>query len=244
MFKNPRWVFLLLVLLTAILTAMDLPEQYQLKFLHKRFQTHLGLDLSGGTHLSLEADMKDIVETDRGEALEGAKEVIERRVNLFGVSEPIVQSAISGDSFRVIVELPGVTDVDDAIRLIGQTAKLEFREFTDEKDATPGAFVIPQVSNTKSTGLTGKDLKRAQMTFSTQTGEPEVSLEFSGEGGKKFADITRRLIGKPLPIFLDNFPVTWPKVNTEMSSGQRLVRNRFQEALARGLSVFRLLLCL
>ncbi len=237
MFKNPRWVFLLLVLLTAILTAIDLPEQYQLKFLHKRFQTHLGLDLSGGTHLSLEADMKDIVETDRGEALEGAKEVIERRVNLFGVSEPIVQSAISGDSFRVIVELPGVTDVDDAIRLIGQTAKLEFREFTDEKDATPGAFVIPQVSNTKSTGLTGKDLKRAQMTFSTQTGEPEVSLEFSGEGGKKFADITRRLIGKPLPIFLDNFPVTWPKVNTEITDGRAVITGSFDQETAKTLAL-------
>ena len=237
MVKNPRLVFFLLLLLTAILTVIDLPEQYQLKFLHKRFQTHLGLDLSGGTHLSLEADMKDITEANRGEALEGAKEVIERRVNLFGVSEPIVQSATSGNSYRVIVELPGVTDVDDAIRLIGQTAKLEFREFTDEKDATPGAFVIPQVSNTKSTGLTGKDLKRAQMTFSTQTGEPEVSLEFSGEGGKKFADITRRLIGKPLPIFLDNFPVTWPKVNTEITDGRAVITGSFDQETAKTLAL-------
>ena len=237
MVKNPRLVFFLLLLLTAILTVIDLPEQYQLKFLHKRFQTHLGLDLSGGTHLSLEADMKDITEANRGEALEGAKEVIERRVNLFGVSEPIVQSATSGNSYRVIVELPGVTDVDDAIRLIGQTAKLEFREFTDEKDATPGAFVIPQVSNTKSTGLTGKDLKRAQMTFSTQTGEPEVSLEFSGEGGKKFADIARRLIGKPLPIFLDNFPVTWPKVNTEITDGRAVITGSFDQETAKTLAL-------
>lgn len=237
MFKNPKLVFFLLLLLTAILTAVDLPEKYQFKFLHKRFQTHLGLDLSGGTHLALEADMKDITQAERGNALESAKQVIERRVNLFGVSEPIVQSATSGDSYRIIVELPGITDVDRAIELLGQTAKLEFREFTDEKDATPGAFVIPQVTNTKSTGLDGRDLKRAFVEFSTQTGEPEVSLEFNAEGGRKFAEITRRLIGKPLPIFLDNFPITWPKVNTEITDGRAVITGSFDQETAKTLAL-------
>lgn len=237
MFKNPKLVFFLLLLLTAILTAVDLPEKYQFKFLHKRFQTHLGLDLSGGTHLALEANMKDIAAAQRGNALDSAKEIIERRVNLFGVSEPVVQSATTGDSYRIIVELPGVTDVDQAIALIGQTAQLEFREFTDEKDATPGAFVIPMMTNTKSTGLGGRDLTRAFVGFSTQTGEPEVSLEFSSAGGKKFGEITTRLIGKSLPIFLDDMPVTWPEVKTAITDGKAVITGRFTQEAAKTLAL-------
>ena len=172
-------------------------------WIDKEFSTHLGLDLSGGTHLALEADMKNIAVADRDSALESAKQVIDRRVNLFGISEPIVQSARTKEAYRIIVELPGVTDVNRAVDLIGATAQLDFREFIEEKDSTSAAFIIPTLSNTNSTGLTGKDLKRALVQFSTQTGEPEVSIEFSAEGGKKFADITKRLVGKSLAIFLD-----------------------------------------
>ena len=261
MFKNPRRVFFLLLLLTVFLVAVDLPENYRLKFqignvtvdrfinpisfrfrlfgaeVNKTFQTYLGLDLSGGTHLVLEADMKDIPSQDRESALESAKQVIERRVNLFGISEPLIQSATSGDTYRIIVELPGVTNVDQAIGLLGQTAQLQFREFTDETEATPGAFIIPMIDTTRATGLTGKDLKRAFVQFSTQTGEPEVSLEFSPEGGKKFAELTRRLIGKPLAIFLDDFPVTWPQVNSEISDGRAVITGSFTQAEAKTLAL-------
>ena len=238
----PTRVFFFLLLLTAFLIAVDLPENYRSKFkigqkMNERFRTHLGLDLSGGTHLALEADMKNVPSEERGSALDSAKQVIERRVNLFGVSEPIVQSAVSGDSHRIIVELPGVTQVDQAIDLLGQTALLEFREFTKEEEATEGAFFIPTVATTKETGLTGKDLKRAMVGFSTNTGEPEVSLEFSGEGAKKFADITRRLIGKPLAIFLDGFPVTWPRVNTEILDGHAVITGSFTQEAAKTLAL-------
>lgn len=261
MFKNSRRVFILLLLLTLLLVAIDLPENYRLKFqvgnikvdrfinpisfhfrlfgteVTKTFRTHLGLDLSGGTHLALEADMKDIPEDDKENALESAKQVIERRVNLFGVSEPVVQSATSGDAHRIIVELPGVTNVDQAIALLGQTAQLEFREFIDPSEATPGAFIIPSLDNTKATDLTGKDLKRAFVQFSTQTGEPEVSLEFSAEGGKKFADLTRRLVGFPLAIFLDDFPITWPQVNSEISDGRAIITGSFSQDAAKNLAL-------
>ncbi len=261
MFRNPTRVFFLLLLLTALLAAVDLPENYRLKFhvgpvavdrvinpptlsfrlfgkeVDKTFQTRLGLDLSGGTHLVLEADMKDIAPSERSNALDSAKQVIERRVNLFGVSEPVVQSATTGDSHRIIVELPGVTDVDQAIALIGQTAKLEFREFIKDEEATPGAFVIPTLGTTIKTGLTGKDLTRAFVGFSTQTGEPEVSLEFNSEGGRKFAEITRRLIGKPLAIFLDEFPVTWPRVNSEISDGRAVITGSFTQEAAKTLAL-------
>lgn len=93
---------------------------------------HLGLDLQGGSHLVYRADMKDIPSTDRVSALEGVRDVIERRVNAFGVSEPIVQTSVSGDEYRVIVELAGIKDLKKAIDLIGETPRLEFKEQIDK----------------------------------------------------------------------------------------------------------------
>lgn len=87
----------------------------------------LGLDLQGGTHLIYEADMSEIPEEDRDEALEGVRDVIERRVNAFGVSEPVVQTTTTGGTYRVIIELAGVLDVSEAISLIGETPVLEFK---------------------------------------------------------------------------------------------------------------------
>jgi hypothetical protein len=88
----------------------------------------LGLDLQGGTHLVYEADTKDIPESERADALEGVRDVIERRVNAFGVAEPIVQTNKAGDRWRIIVELAGVRDVREAIKMIGETPILEFKE--------------------------------------------------------------------------------------------------------------------
>jgi len=172
--------------------------------------------------------MKDIPAQSRMDALESAKQVIERRVNFFGVSEPVVQSVKSRESYRVTVELPGVTDVQQALSLIGQTAKLEFREFTEkEKESTGAAFLFPTLENTKPVGLTGKDLKKASLSFSSQTGEPEVAISFSENGAKIFADVTKRLVGKPLAIFLDDMPLTWPRVNTEIIDGSAVITGSF-----------------
>lgn len=88
----------------------------------------LGLDLLGGTHLVAEADMSSVPEDDRAEALSGVRDVIERRVNAYGVSEPVVQTVKSGNSWRVAVELAGVKDINEAIKLIGELPVLEFRE--------------------------------------------------------------------------------------------------------------------
>lgn len=257
MFKNPRRVFFLLFILTMLLIVIDLPENYRLKFsafgvtvdrvinpptirifgLEKKFTTSLGLDLAGGSHVVLEADMKDIRQSDRVTALESAKEVIERRVNFFGVAEPVVQTAVSENSYRIIVELPGVSDVDQAISLIGQTALLDFREFTDESEASPGAFVIPTLETTTSVGLTGKDLARASMQFSPNTGEPEIALEFNSEGGKKFADATKRLTGKPLAIFLDDIPLTAPVVQGVIPDGKAVITGSFTQEGAKTLAL-------
>ncbi len=257
---TPKRIFFLLILLTVILIVIDLPEKYRLNvnigFLHidqninppavdmnvfgfpikKSFTTHLGLDLSGGTHVTLAADMKDIAVQDRINALESAKQVMERRVNFFGISEPIVQSSRSNDTYRIIVELPGVTNVEEAVAMIGQTARLEFRELTDTNfAATTSALITP--ANTKSVGISGKDLKRAGISFSSKTGEPEVALEFTAQGAKKFAETTKRLIGKPLAIFLDDIPVSAPIVNTEVPDGNAVISGNFTQEAAKTLSL-------
>jgi preprotein translocase subunit SecD len=176
----------------------------------KEFPLRLGLDLSGGIHLTLEADMEEIDLSEREIALEAARNVIERRVNLYGFTEPLIQSAKIGKSYRIVVELAQVRDVEEAVQLLGQTAKLEFREFKEEI-ATPSA-TFPTLANTSSTGVTGRDLRRAQLDFDPNTGKPVVAFELTSEGGKKFEEVTSRLIGKPLAIFLDVLPISWPIV--------------------------------
>lgn len=249
MFRSPRRVFFLLCILTICLVIIDLPENYRVKFTvfgrtidriinpPKPLKTSLGLDLAGGSHVVLEADMKEIKSADRATALESAKEVIERRVNFFGVAEPVVQTSVSENAYRIIVELPGVNNVEQAIALIGQTALLDFREFVDVKEASPGAFIIPSLENTTSAGLTGKDLARASLSFSPQTGEPEVALEFTSEGGSKFGEITSRLVGKQLAIFLDAVPLTAPTVQTAITDGRAVVTGSFSRESAKTLAL-------
>jgi preprotein translocase subunit SecD len=242
MFRNPKHVFIIIVLLTILAGYIDLPEKYQPK-LHigsfkKEFTTKLGLDLSGGTHLVLDANMKDIQAADRSSALESAKQVIERRINFFGVTEPVVQTATSPNSYRIIVELPGISDVNQAIALIGQTAQLEFREFTDTNASISATTTYADLlAMTKPVGVTGKDLTRAQVTFDSTTGAPQVAISFNSAGAKKFADVTRRLVGKPLAIFLDNMPITSPVVKQEITDGQAVINGQFTQDEAKALAL-------
>ncbi len=197
----------------------------------------LGLDLQGGTRLVMQADMSPVKSEDRDSALESAKEVVERRVNLFGVSEPIVQSSKVGQDYRIIVELPGVKDVNQAKELVGRTAQLQFREFIE---ATTSASVVPTVENTKETGVTGKDLKSARVDFgsgSQSQGQPVVAFSLTDEGSKKFADVTTRLVGQQLAVFLDDQVVTWPTVSTPITEGSGVISGSFTTEDAKKLAV-------
>lgn len=248
MFKNPKRVFIMLLVLAFALVCIDLPENYRVKFsvfgkkidrtINPPFslRTKLGLDLAGGSHVVLEADMNGIPLSDRSSALESAKEVIERRVNFFGVSEPVVQSSVSEKNYRVIVELPGVGDVEQAIALIGQTARLDFREFIKTPTASDSAALFA-LENTKSVGINGKDLKRAALEYSQQTGEPEVAIEFTADGSKKFGEVTTRLKGKQLAIFLDSFPITAPVVQTAITDGKAIISGSFTKDTAKALAL-------
>jgi len=222
--KQFWWRFLFILVLTASAIVINLIPQYSLK---------TGLDLQGGTHLLLQADMANIDPADRATALESVKQVISRRVDLYGVSEPIIQTSNFKDDYRLIVELPGIKDINQAVSLIGQTAQLDFRE---DLEATPGAETFRFLP----TGLTGKDLKKATVTFSqggNNTGQPEVSLEFTTEGAKKFGEITQRNVGRQLAIFLDNQPVTTPVVSEAILSGTAQISGNFTTKAATDLSI-------
>lgn len=182
----------------------------------------LGLDLVGGSHLVYEVDMSNVEAKDRDSVMAGLKDVIERRVNLFGVSEPQVITAKEGESHRLIVEIAGVP-VEEAIKQIGETPMLDFREVAEIGTST---VFLP-------TQLTGRYLKKAQMTFDQTLGMPSVSLEFNEEGGKLFEELTARNIGKPIAIFLDGQPIQTPTVQEKISGGTAQITGKFTSEEAR-----------
>ena len=206
------------------------------KRIYRDLEFKYGLDLQGGAHIILQANMDNVDPDDREEALISAKNVIEKRVNLYGVSEAVVQTAKTNNQYRIIVDLPGVVDVDQALQLIGKTAQLSFKEAsaTTSAQASPSAaFIFPD----KDTGLTGKDLKKASVTFNPQTGQPQVALQFSKEGTKKFAEITKRNVGKIVGIFLDDQPITLPRVNEPILNGQAVISGDFTLEEAKNLVI-------
>lgn len=176
----------------------------------------LGLDLQGGAHLVYEADVSQIEAGNRLQALEGLRDVIERRVNYYGVTEPVVQINRSGESYRLIVELAG-KEVFEAIQAVGNAPFLEFKEVEGEGEAAQ--FV--------ESGLTGKYLQRSSVIFDPQTNLPAVSLEFNEEGAKLFEEITARNVGKVLAIFIDGIPISTPRVNEPISGGRAQISGDF-----------------
>ncbi|MDD5397438.1 MAG: peptidylprolyl isomerase, partial [Candidatus Moranbacteria bacterium] len=307
-----------------------------------KLKINLGLDLQGGIHLEYKADVSNIDQAKITEALQGAQDVIERRVNAFGVGEPLVQTAKSGNDYRVTVDLPGVKDIEQAKQQIKETPLLEFKEegtdpqiqqMFDQQNAVskkkaqdlldqakkgtdfaqlakdnsqdPGSkdnggdlgFVkrgqfVPEFDKVlfdsnmqpgeiypnlvesqygwhiikfiesrgegdalevhsqhilisklsidqypqykyKSTGLTGKNLKNAAVTFQSQgLGEPQISLQFDDEGTKLFADLTKANLGKTVAILLDGQIISAPTVQAEITNGQAVITGKFtlQEA--------------
>jgi preprotein translocase subunit SecD len=193
---------------------------------------HLGLDLQGGTHLVYEADTSGIAQADQAQAVLATKNNIEKRINLLGVSEAQTQVSNTAGNYRVIIELPGVGDVTQAINTIGQTARLEFML---PKVATPSSQ-----ADFVSTGLSGKDLKIAQVNFGgggQVSGSPVVGLEFNSEGAQKFAQITSENIGLPLAIFLDNQLLTAPYIESAIPDGKAVISGQFTLDEAKRLTI-------
>lgn len=206
----------------------------------------LGLDLQGGTHLVYEADTSQIKPENISDAMQGVRDVIERRVNLFGVKEPLIQIEKQGGQHRLIVELAGIQNTSQAIQMIGLTPSLDFREERDEAEsqeileAQQQGERLWEDARFKPTGLTGQHLERAQLIFDQNTSEPKISLEFNDEGKKLFADITERNVDKIVAIYLDQMPISLPRVNEAIPSGRAEISGSFTveeaQTLARRLN--------
>ncbi len=190
----------------------------------------LGLDLAGGSFLIYEIDLNDVAPVDRDSVIKGLRDVVERRVNLFGVREPKVYTEKSGDANRLVVELAGISDVNEAIRQIGETPFLEFREVEAVEDDTV-AFI--------PTELTGRYVKGAQLGFDQITREAQVYLEFNDEGADIFENVTGRNIGQPLCAFLDgeirSIEEDCPIVQSKISGGRAQITGRFSIEEARAI---------
>lgn len=239
--KNPRSLLALIILLTIASIFINFPKigNFDPNAVFQKINApeltfRKGLDLEGGTSLVLKAEMEEIPSANRSSALDSAKLVIERRVNLFGVSEPVVQTSIVNDEHRIIVELPGLTDVNQVRELIGTTAQLTFWEQATESAeiASPSA----ETSGFVKTNLTGADIREANVSFDTNTGEPQVQITFTSEGAKKFADITTRNVGKPVAIVLDNQLIQNPVVNQPILTGDAVITGGFTLEAAKQIS--------
>jgi protein-export membrane protein SecD len=215
----------------------NIPQFFNLPF-------KLGLDLRGGTYLVYEADLSQIGASKPDEAMSGVRDVIERRVNLFGVTEPLVQTEKVGNHYRLIVELAGIKDVNQAIKMIGETPSLDFREARSE-DETNKILAAQKAGDSAAlnedpyfgppTELTGKYLKNSQVEFDSNTGKPGISLEFNGDGANLFEQITGRNVGKRLAIYLDGAPISAPVVQEAISGGKARITGKFTLDEARTL---------
>jgi len=262
--KNPRYLFWLIIGLTILALFINFPNfgkvnvrTFKLPVINKTFgggniiispdtifkfmgsnkvlEFREGLDLKGGTSLILRADMKNIASDQKSTALNSAKTVIENRVNYFGVSEPLVQTSVANNNdYRIIVEIPGVTDVNQIRSLIGTTAQLTFWEQIASSSAKANSSDYIALSEgprgliyLKKTNLSGADIKQTSVGFSQNNGNPQVQLVFNSTGAKKFADITSRLVGKTLAIALDNRFVSTPTVNQAIEGGNAVIEGTF-----------------
>ena len=261
MSKKKTYIIVVIIFLLAFLAGNLIYPQF-LKLPHfpeKPFK--LGLDLQGGVHLVYQADLSEILEKDKGKIMDGLRDLIERRVNLFGVQEPVVQTQEAQGRYRLIVELAGIIDPAEAIKMIGQTPFLEFKEqrpeeetqkILDKQKEIEGknleelqqiedwylAFEDPYF---QSTSLTGKYLKGAEVGFEqTATYKSLVLLQFNDEGSKIFEDLTSRNVGKPLAIYIDELPISAPIVQEVISGGRAQITGDFTieeaQALARNLN--------
>jgi len=346
-------VLIIFLMILAILIAN--PKKTGIFWLDKtteKFQISLGLDLQGGVHLLYEADMSNIKNEDKKNSLEGIQDVIKKRIDAYGVSEPIVQTSQVGNIHRLIIELPGVKDVEDAKNVINKTPILEFKEqnldseltqeekdfiqnqketqqqkaqeilekalnqddFSElakensddsgsaEKGGDLGFFkkedmlesfsevafkedftigeVYPELVETevglhiikkieereiegtkevkashilvsilseeallqqkqqsfKDTGLTGQQLKEANLIFNPQTNQPEVGIVFDDTGKDLFKEITERNQGKPVAIYLDGQIISAPTVQSVIRNGEAVINGDFTIQEARDLA--------
>lgn len=215
----------------------------------KEGKIKLGLDLQGGMHLVLKVDTAKIPEEARKDATDRALEVIRNRIDEFGVREPVI---LRQGRDEIVVQLPGITDRDRALGLIGKTALLEFKLVSDDAEklnkalqgSVPEGYELQKDEEgnplllEKEAALTGAALTTAYISFDqSHFNEPYVSLEFNSEGAKKFAKITEANVGKRLAIVLDGKVQSAPVIREAIPSGQAQITGRFTQEEANDLAI-------
>jgi preprotein translocase subunit SecD len=255
--RNRTYLYFVLIILLAFI-AGNLVYPGYVKILFPSFPDipfKLGLDLQGGTHLVYQADLSNIGKADYSNAMQGLRDIIERRINMFGVSEPVVQTQDSGNSHRLVVELAGIQDPAEAIKMIGQTPFLEFKtqrpeeetqKILDKQKELKGKTQeeAMQVENWQlaledpyfvSTDLTGQYLKKAELDFDS-TNNPVILLQFNDEGSKIFEKLTEENVGKILAIYIDGAPISEPVVQEKISGGEARISGSFTIDEAKNLA--------
>lgn len=228
---------IVVVLLAAL--VVDIPAAAKFIGFKNGWSIHKGLDLQGGTHLVYQTDLsKSTGSAD--DAVTGVVNVIRRRVDSLGVSEPVIQK--TRDNSRVIVELPGITDVNQAINLIGTTAQLEFREGVVGKSIDASGGILSQnYDDWHDIGLTGADFVAAEAQVAQSNNsivrQPQVAIEFNSKGAKIFAEATKKNLKKPLAIFLDKKLLSAPTVDAEITDGKAVISGGFTLTEAKSLAI-------
>lgn len=216
--------------------------------LNKRIS--LGLDLKGGMHLLLKVDTTHLKQEDKEDAADRALEVIRNRIDEFGVREPSIQR--QGED-EIVVQLPGVTDRDRAIDILGKTALLEFKLVSNETEKlkqaqegnVPEGFELKYAQEDnepllleKQAVLVGDALVDARINFSqSQFNEPVVSLRFNAQGAQKFSEITTNNVGRRLAIVLDGNVQSAPRIKEAIPSGEAVITGRFSIEEAQDLAL-------
>ncbi len=210
---------------------------------------NLGLDLQGGMHLVLKVDTSKLTKEEAEGAPDRALEIIRNRVDQFGVKEVSIQRQGTDE---MVIQLPGVTDRDRALELIGRTALLEFRLVSSNPEKLKKALAGEIESGyellvgedgqkillEKNSEITGADLTNAFVKFDQSSfNQPTVSIAFNKEGAKKFARITGDNVGTRLAIVLDGNVKSAPVIKERIPSGEGVIQGRFSPEEANDLSI-------
>ncbi|MEW5805641.1 MAG: protein translocase subunit SecD [Patescibacteria group bacterium] len=257
--KKARKILILIFLLTLTAGIFAYPDFYNqgANLINKKFGLEnkrlqlpifqpkpfrFGLDIAGGTALTYQTDVSGIPEKEQYSALQGLKDVIERRVNLFGAEEPRIEITKSENEWRLIVELAGIKDINQAIRAIGQTPFLEFK--LERTEAETNEILEKQKQEERfgedpyfaSTLLTGRYLNKAEIQFDQTSYAPVVLLRFNQEGAEIFEQITKDNVGRRIAIYIDGFPISAPMVQEPITDGNAQITGQFSVEQAKALT--------
>ncbi|MEM0950920.1 MAG: protein translocase subunit SecD [Cyanobacteria bacterium P01_H01_bin.74] len=231
--KNQKWILLFIIALSLVAMGIIVSHKDTLQ---------LGLDLKGGTRLTLEAQPTADVKKITPVVMESLQSVIERRVNSLGIGESVVQR--TGQS-RLIVEIPGVKSPEEAKKRLGRVGKLEFKTFQVNPDFSQSSAIKPLDAEPvppepqylwQNTGLSGKDFQKADIS-TKQNGDWVVAFQLTSAGAKKFAELTQKLAPKRerLGIFFDDLQVSAPVVNEPILDGNGMIEGNFTKETAKDL---------